>query len=275
MPQRFTRILAMTALAIGLSALPAVAQLSDNLGSLTGDNAKRYLSPMPKALSGTLNSAIFTTGKVPQHSIHITVGVHLMGVAFKDSDRNYTPTDPPGFNSNGPVSVPTIIGDTQSVNDPGAGGTSLDYPGGFDIKNFAIAVPQLNIGSFAGTSAVVRWISLNLGDSDFGKLDLFGIGGQHSVSQYLKGLPVDLAVGVFYQQFKISYDLLNTHSLHVDVTGSKSFGFFQPYAGVGYDSFSMKSHYADKNNPGASIDVKFDNQTNAHFTAGLLANFPS
>jgi hypothetical protein len=257
------------------AAAPAAAQLSDNLGALSGDNAKGYLGPLPKALSGTLNSAVFTTGKVPKAAINFTFGIKLMGVAFKDGDRSYQPTDPPGFTSqpNQPE-VPTIIGDTQAVTQQGQGGTQMAYPGGFDIGEFAIGVPQLSIGSIAGTRAVVRWISLDVGNSDFGKFDLFGIGGQHSISQYMKDLPVDLAVGLFYQQFKINEDLLKTNALHVDVSGSRSFGFFQPYAAIGYDTFKMETHYEDSNNPGTSIDVKFDDQNNMHFTAGLLVNLP-
>ena len=47
---------ALVAVAVGS---PASAQLQDNLGALSGDNAKGYLGPLPKALSGTLNAAIF------------------------------------------------------------------------------------------------------------------------------------------------------------------------------------------------------------------------
>jgi hypothetical protein len=275
MPQRFMRMLHVGCWMLLLAAAPAAAQLSDNLGSLSGDNAKGYLGPLPKALSGTLNSAIFTTGNVPKAAINFTIGVKLMGVGFKDEDRTYQPTDPPGFTSqpNQPP-VPTIIGDGQAVTQQGQGGTQMDYPGGFDLGEFAIGVPQLSIGSIAGTRATVRWISLDLGESDFGKFDLFGIGAQHSISQYMKDLPVDLAVGVFYQSFKIDEDLLKTTAFHVDVTGSKSYGFLQPYAALGYDTFTMKTHYEDSNNPGNSIDVDFDNQNNMHFTAGLLVNLP-
>ena len=259
-------------IAIGLAA-PAAAQLQDNLGALSGTNARGYLSPLPKALSGTLNSGIFNSGAVPKTGFNFTVGVRLMGVAFDDADRVYTPTDPPGFSGTGSVQAPTVIGSTQAVEQAGAGGTTLYHPGGFDLGEFAVAVPELTLGSVRGTRAVARWISVDVGNADFGKLELFGVGAQHSVSQYFKGLPVDVAAGVFYQSFKIHKNLVDTSALHFDLTASRSYGPLQPYVGVGFDRFTMKSEYTD----GATrtrIAVDFDDESNMHLTLGGLLNFP-
>ena len=273
MTPRTVRTAILGVLAAACVAAPAIAQLQDNLGALTGDNAKGYLGPLPKALSGTLNAAIFQSGKVAKAGVHLTVGVHLMGVSFDDNDRTYSPTDPPGFQSTSAVKAPTVIGDPNAVPQSGQGGTTLYHPGGFDIGEFAVAVPQVTIGSVMGTSAVVRWISLDLGDSDFGKLDLLGIGGQHSISQYVPGLPVDVAAGVFYQTFNMSDDLIKTKVFHFDVTANKGFSMVQPYVGVGFDTFDMKSKYTDSTT-GETIKVDFDKESNAHLTIGALLNLP-
>jgi len=274
-----TRSVAWTVVLVALAAAglvaPASAQLQDNLGALTGDNAKGYLGPLPKALSGTLNAAIFHSGDVPKTGVNFTIGVRLMGVTFDDGDRLYRPSDPPGFSSTGPVDAPTIIGDTQAVQQSGQGGTTLYHPGGFDIGEFALAVPELQFGSVAGTRAVVRWISLDLGDSDFGKLSLFGIGAQHSISQYFEKLPLDLAGGFLYQTFKIDDNLVDTKAFHINVTGSKRFGVFQPYVGVGFDNFKMDAEYEDSTSPGGQkIGVDFDAESNMHLTLGGMLDFP-
>jgi hypothetical protein len=47
---------------------------------------------MSQALSGTLNSAVFQTGRVPKNTFNMTVGLRLMGVGFSDDHRTYTPT---------------------------------------------------------------------------------------------------------------------------------------------------------------------------------------
>ena len=272
MNRRTSAILALAFVALVGSAQRAVAQLADNLGALSGENTKKYLGPLPDALSGTMNSAIFTSGNVPKVGVNFAIGVKVMGVSFDSKDRLFTPTDPP--NGDGTVpEVPTVVGDPNAVVDPGAGGTTNFYPGGFDIDQFAFAAPQLNVGSVMGTRAVVRWFGHTFAKDNFiEKISFFGIGAQHSVSQYFPALPADLAFGVFYQTFKINSDLLDIKTFHVDVTGSRSFGLLQPYAAIGFDSFKMDAAYEDSGNPGNNIAVDFDRTSNIHLTAGLLAN---
>lgn len=267
---RVMRTALLSALALLTLSAPAAAQLGDNLGALSGENAEAYLNPLVKGLSGTMNAAIFHTGHVPKQGFHIKLGARLMGVSFDDEDRTYSPKDPPGFTSTSDVDAPTVIGGTQSVSQPGQGGTTLYHPGGFDIGEFAFAAPQLTIGGFAGTQATVRWISIDIGDSDLGKFELFGIGAQHSISQYFGALPVDLAAGVFYQNFKIDDTLIDATTLHFNVTGSKRLGILQPYVGVGYDTIDMKSEYTE-GGTGSTIEVDFDPESNFHLTLGAEA----
>ena len=269
---RLAVILALVGLLATSLAPAARADLSDKLGGLTAENAKGYLSPFPKALSSTLNSGIFPSGRIPKMGIGLTLGVRVMGASFGDGDRTYVPTDPVNFQSTSPTPVPTMIGDENGASVPGQGGTTMMYPGGFNVDKFALAVPELTVESVFGTRAVVRWFSADFGDSDYGKIDLLGIGGQHSLSQYFKGLPADVAVGVFYQTLKLGKDkLIDTKALHVDVTASKRYGKLftvEPYLSVGYDTFDMNVNYKDANDPTNNIAVKFDKQSNAHLAAG-------
>lgn len=273
MNSRFVRGLWLAAALSALASMPAAAQLSANLGALSGDNAKGYLSPLPKALSGTLNASIFQSGSVPKVGITFNLGVKVMGVTL-DGSKTYSPTDPPGFTSTGPVQAPTVVGDVNAVQQQGQGGTVLYHPGGFDLDQFALAVPQVEIGNIAGTRVVARWISLDLGDTELGHFALFGVGGQHSISQYLPGLPVDIAAGFFYQGFELGdKDLIKTSAWHANLTGSKKFGMIQPYLGVGYDSFKMDVNYEEASTS-QKISVDFDPETNAHFTAGAALMLP-
>jgi hypothetical protein len=263
----------MGLIAAGL-ATPASAQIVDNLGTLGPENAKGYLGPLPKAFSGTLNSGIFQSGNVPRAGVTFGIGVQVMGVKFEGKDRTYTPVDEPGFVSTETVEAPTVVGSTDAVPQDGQGGTVFYYPGGFDIGEFMMAVPELTIGSVAGTSLVLRWISADVGDADLGDVSVFGIGGQHSISQYLTAAPFDLAAGVFYQTLKIDDELLDCSSLHFDVTGSREFGSLQPYVGVGYDSFDMTVEYAAGSDPDETIKAELDTESNARMTLGALLSFP-
>jgi uncharacterized protein DUF6588 len=271
---RHVPTLALACLVACGAAVPARADLSDKLGGLTGENAKGYLKPLPKALSSTLNSAIFQGAAIPKAGLTFTVGVHVMGVSFKDEDRTFIPVDPPGFTSTQPTPVPTVTGGTQSVGVPGQGGTMYNFPGGLDPKAFVIAAPELTVGSVFGTRAAVRWISADLGKSDYGKLELFGIGAQHQISQYFPKLPVDVAVSGFYQTFKLDHGLLDTKAFHADVMASRSFGVpmlrLTPYAGIGFDTFKMDVSYDATT--GEHIGVKMDNENSAHFTLGAQAS---
>ena len=266
-----TTMIALALLAAAISAAPAGAQLADNLGALTGQNAKGYLSPLPKALSATLNSAVYQTGHVAKNTFTLSLGVRVMGVGFSSDNNTYSPTPPPGFTPTQDVKAPTVIGDTHAVAQSGQGGTTLYHPGGFDISEFALAVPQLSIGSVFGTRAIVRWISVDLGNNELGKIDYLGYGAQHSISQYFPGLPLDLAAGFFAQKIDLGKDLIKTDAFLVNVTGSKRYGMLEPYVGVGYDTFNMDVKYASTTTPGDNIAVKFDKESNAHLTLGIQA----
>lgn len=208
---------------------------------------------------------------MPKSGIEFTLGVRVMGVSFDDADRSFTSTDPAGFQRNGPASVSTMIGSEAGAAVHSQGGTTMIYPGGFNISQSALPVPELTVGTVFGTRAVVRWFSADPGGPDHGKLELFGIGGQPSVSRYLKFLPADVAPGAFYQTFKLGDGLLDTKALHVDVTASRPFGRLiavEPYVSVGYYTFSMDVSYKDSTDPTNHISLTMEKQANAHLAAG-------
>lgn len=269
--ERIARTLLLVALATFCVTGTASAQLEANLGALDGENAKGYLQPLAKGLSATMSSSIWQTARVPKDGFFITFGARLAGVNFSDDDRTYTPTAPAGFTPLGQVEAPTVLGDPNAVAQPGQGGTTLLHPGGFDVGEFAFGSPQLYVGSVFGTVATVRFITIDIGNADLGKFDLLGIGAMHSISQYMEDAPLDLAVGVFWQQFKIDDTLVDTNGLNFTVMGSKEYGWIQPYVGLGYDTFDMKSEYESETY--GKTEVDFDSESNFHGTLGGLAKF--
>jgi hypothetical protein len=255
-----------------LLAAPAAAVLEDNLGGLTGDQTEGYLGPLASGLSGMMSSGIFRSGRVPAAGFNFTLDARASYISFGDDDRIYTASTP-GYET---VEAPTVVGDVVSVHaDHETLGSSVQfhYPGGFDMANFGIAVPQLTIGNVLGTRAIVRYVALNLGDEDIGDLKLLGVGGQHSISQYMPTLPLDLAFGAMFQSFDVG-DVVNADAFTAAVTGSKLFGkvvSFEPYAGVGLDSFKMEAEYESGDE---TIEVKFDRSNDFHLTLGTNLNFP-
>lgn len=267
------RSVALAASGIAVWAISSHAQVEANLGGLTAENAEGYLAPLPEAFSAALNTSIFKSADIPLAGLSLRVGIEGMAVAFDEDLRSYSPTHPAYFMpaDGSATSVPTVVGDTQAVEVEGESSTALYYPGGLDIEDFALAVPQLQIGNFMGTRGVLRYIALDLGDSDLGELELFGIGAQHSITQYFPLWPLDVAVGVFYQSFTVGDDTIDSSALHFGVQASKHYGVFEPYAVVGFDSSSFEVSY-ESDTDGSDVNVEFDSENDLHLTLGSNAH---
>lgn len=256
------------------SAGPCFAQFEANLEGMSDANVQSYLAPLHDALGSTLNSAVFKTGYVPPNGFTFTIGAAAMAVGFEDADRVYTPTDPEGFKSLETTKVPTIIGDPNGVTVAGEDELTMGYPGGLDLSGFEVAVPQISVGSVAGTRVIGRFIAVDVGDSDLEDLSYWGAGVQHSITQWIPTLPVDLAAGAFVHRFEIGNDLLDSTAWLFNLTASREFGILQPYVGIGYETISSTVKAEDEDLPEESIDLTLERENTVHFTAGAMLKIP-
>ncbi len=264
-------------LALLTAAVPARAQLTENLGELSDRNFEGYLSPLNTGLSGTMNSAVFRTGHVPKAGINISGGVVIMAIGYSDDDRTFTPVHPEWFTPTGSNQAPTIAGSEEGATISGEGGLTQSYPGGFDLDGFEIAAPQISIGSVFGTRALIRYIAFDLGDSDFGDFSYVGFGAQHSITQWVPDmLPFDMAAGFMVQDFEIGDGLVDARAMHFNVTASKDYRFFQPYVGLGIDTVELDAEYVDDDgeDPDLSFDVSLDREIDPHLTLGVAGKLP-
>lgn len=260
--------------ALSLAANPTRAALEENLGGLSEDQVQGYLDPFVKGLSTSVNTGIFRSGAVPMNGFSLTLDLRAAYIGFSDDDREYEAASP-GYET---VDAPTVIGDPSAVtaDHQTVAGLHAHYPGGFDMSNFGVAVPQLTVGNVAGTRGILRWIpEVDFSDDDIGKFEMFGIGAQHSISQYLTALPVDVAVGIMYQSFKLGDSLLDADALALNVMGSRRYGqsvSLEPYVGLGLDSFAMTVEY--DTNDDETETVEFDRENDFHLTLGTSINLP-
>ena len=192
-----------------IASIPASAQIGDAISACTGDNAEGYLEPLARAIGANLNSALFHSAHVPEGGLHVSLELGMMAVLFSDDDETFSATTEMGFSPETTVEASTVVGPTGSIIVDGDGGTAFAFPGGFDLASFALAAPQLRIGSFKGTEALIRYMVFDTGDVEIGDVDLQGYGLRHSISQYFPGLPVDIAAGIMYQRFKLGDDLID------------------------------------------------------------------
>lgn len=268
--RRLGRIALFLALLVSSAAAPALAQLEDNLSAYADETAKGYLMPLQEAFGQALNSNFYTSAHIPRTGLRFRVEIRAMSVLFKNADDTFTAATGGDFEPPQTVEAPTVVGSGQSVSVTGDGGTEFVFPGGFDLSSFTIGVPQITVGSLAGTEASARWIAFDTGDSEIGNVSLFGIGLRHSLSQYLVVPPLDLAAGVYYQKLKVGDDLIDAKAFSVGVQGSRSFGMLAPYAGLSFDTFAMNADYtATVGSESERIHLELDTRKTLHLSAGL------
>jgi hypothetical protein len=143
------------------------------------------------------------------------------------------------------------------------------FPGGLDVSLLPIAVPQLTLGSVFGTDVTVRYIGYSI-NKDIGKLNLFSWGLRHSISQYVKVLPLDLAVGFYSQRFSLG-DIARCNSWYAGVQASKRIIIFTFYGGLGYENSKMDFHYTSQDD-NTKIDFSLKGSNSIRFNAGVTFN---
>jgi hypothetical protein len=233
-----------------LLASPAVAQIEDNLKSYSGSNGTGYFGPLIKAISTNMNTSPYHTADIPANGLVLRLEVPVMGLIFSDDEKTFNAVTEGNFSPRQTVEAPTVVGSGNSVTVDGDGGTSYTFPGGLDLNSLALTVPQLRIGAVAGTEALVRFIALNIGDTDLGKLNFFGLGIRHSISQYFgPAPPVNVAASFTYQRFKLGENedgsdlsLTNTYSFGIQVS-TRYVQYLVPYTGLSYDTYSTDVEY--------------------------------
>jgi hypothetical protein len=261
-------------------ALPAAAQVEDQLSSYTGVNAEGYLTPLNDAFAATLNSGFFRSAYLPTSGFNIGFEVLVMGLYFSDDARWFDATTEGAFLPQQTVPAPTIVGQGKSVSVAGINSTNYVFPGGLNLNSFAMLAPQLRISSLRGTEFVGRYARVNSGDAELGDVTLWGLGIRHNVSQYMGvDFPVDIAIGGIYQKFTAGEntaggDLMDSDALSIGGHASKRFpaGFamIEPYTALSYDSFKTTVEYDSDVSGPTTID--FDTISTAHWTIGLNLN---
>ncbi len=249
------------------------AQVEDNLKRYSGKNGQNYIKPLVDGLGVSMNRGWYGTAKIPKLGLRLRVGLVAMVAPVLDRDRTFKATTQGDFIPVQTVKAPTVVGDEKVVMVSGTGGTQYVFPGGLNLTATAFATPQLTIGSLFGTEVMLRYWMAELGDSEIGKLSLTGIGVRHSIDQYIPLLPVNIAVGGFWQKIELGDELLSFSTLHLGAQVSRSFSLLQLYGGVGYDISNAKLQY-EYNNGAEDVELKYnlDGDNGLQVTAGIGLN---
>jgi hypothetical protein len=145
----------------------------------------------------------------------------------------------------------------------------------FNTSLFPLATPQLTIGSIFGTEAIIRLVPVpKIGDGKVPSATLWGIGGRHSISQYIPSCPLAIAAGVFYSSFTAG-DLIDYKGLSFGAQASKDFSLLTIYGGFAVESGTTEVKYTYAGTgvaSGTGVDISMDAANKFRFTVGLTLN---
>lgn len=241
------------------------SQVEDRFTFLNESEVGKFTKPLATTIGTALNSGAF-------HSAHVAklFGFSLsfkgMMVMIPSDQKTFNPTLPAGYNAD--KSTATIYGEKDGGSLYGGPNGYIAYPGGIGESNIPLLFPQASI-SMLGTEAMVRYMpNLKVGETE---VSLFGVGLKHSVSQYFILLPVDIAVQVLYNSFKVK-DLVDVSNIAFNAHVSKSFGLFTAYGGIQYESTKFDLSYTFKGNSSdiksREIKASVDGDNNIRMTVG-------
>ncbi|MEO6191277.1 MAG: DUF6588 family protein, partial [Saprospiraceae bacterium] len=194
----------------------------DLINSYIDNNASGYLRPIADLATANMCTGIREWSKIDTH-FYIRVGV-VGSYSFPSQKmKSFSGKTGLGFEPEQEVKVPTIIGANEAIAVEGVNGTYFVFPVGYAVKALPFIIPQISIGGIYHTELTGRFFAIDL-KNDYGKIQTFGIGFKHELNGYFPRLPFDLAVGYFYQQFKLgSYMSTNNQlvSIHIGKSGRR------------------------------------------------------
>ena len=227
----------------GTQSLSAQEDLSELMSLYTEDNGSAYLQPIADVFTTNLNMGLFRSAKV-EEGFHLDIGV-IGSLSLIQSEQKtftaFTESDQSGQS----VIAPTILGSNEAVKVRTNEGTVYSFPGGFEVDMLPLAVPQVRIGSILGTEAVVRYIAFDLGDN-FGRINLFGFGGRHSISQYIPNSSIDISLGYFQQKLEIAEIMdADTRLFFAHIGQTKNLFSYYAFGGFQQGSFDVAYEYSE------------------------------
>jgi hypothetical protein len=231
-------------------------EFQDYLSKYTEENGMGYMQPFADAFGANINTGWFHSADIKKRRPQIYIGMVGMMALVPKSKKTFIATPEGLFIPKIPSAVPTVFGKGESVTIESDAGTSYTFPGGLNVQGATLAAPQVNIGSFFGTQASARFLIYNLG-GEIGKLNMYGVGLRHSISQYIPSSPVQLAAGYYWTTCKVG-DVANAQNSFISLQGSYPMKKLSFYGGLGYEITTMQVRYTFEWEEGSEEDIHFD-----------------
>lgn len=222
--------------------LPILLMGQDIQGTIdlyTRKHGDAFLAPLPDAFTTGMHSGMFHSAEIKK-GFHIYLGASVSVAYISEAMRMYQ-TEIEVLNETYQVDAPTIFGENESVQVLIPGGTVYSFPAGFDLGFLPVAAPQLRIGTLAGTEALLRYFSFDLGEST-GRLELMGYGVRHSINPYFPQLDWDIALALYQQQITLG-DIVRANSQLFHLQMGNTHGILNYYGFVAFQNGQIDVHY--------------------------------
>jgi hypothetical protein len=255
-----------------LAAGPANAQsdVEKTLQQYAADDVKGYIQPFGDLFGANLNAGLFRGADIAGTGFHLKLEIVGIASMVSDAQKSYTANAPLGFNP-ATFQTSTLFGGPGTVvTDAGTGLTYRGSDGIFNTAYFPDATVQLTLGNLYGTRVAIRFIATPE-MSKLPKATQWGIGAQHSISQYLPMIPLDVAGHVFYNKFTFG-DLIDLSGYSIGVDASKSFSILTLYGGLSVEKSTMTLTYLPTNAAVPAVSIDLDGSNKFRATAGVSLN---
>lgn len=199
--------------------------------------------------------------QILNRSFNVTIsGPTITGSSINKISVLYAPKEGESFKVSDPnIPFPVYVDLPSQSIDLGVSGAISG------IKYLPAAAPQLKVGTFYGTQAIIRFIPSTRITEQVGNLSFFGFGLQHNPNVWFNyEMPVDVSAGFLVQNISVGSIIdVNTLSYGVNVAKTFSFGWFgvTPIAGFLLESSNIKITYSQTINTDAgqeNVNVNFD-----------------
>jgi hypothetical protein len=233
----------------------------------------QYMLPGMKGLGYGINSGWYNTAK-PHESFGFDITLSYVNAVVPDEDKQFefisSDYQFTSLGSGASSTLKTIMGDVYSspnsleVSPDGQNFFPYNAPDGVsgDIDKITMisgSVPtpiiQVGVGIIKGTEIKIRWLpSIDYGANGTFRFKYFGLGGLHSISQWIPGLkdvPVDISAFVGWTTISAEYDIpenlsipgsnqratADINTLTYQLIASAHVSVITGYVGLGFDNF--------------------------------------
>lgn len=197
------------------------------------DNVPLYLSPLNDMYGASIHSGIFP--RYSEKGFHIQLGIHGARISVSENMSTYNASI-----KEDQILVPTILGDGEPVA-YSDGGLETVFPGGLDIMNMTIAMPELYIGTLYGTDFYGRYAQVPL-KGELGKLELMGGGIRHDFGRYFFPEYIKWYLSYSFHQMSTGEKFSSVNHYGLTQLGVK-LNRIGIYGLFGYELNDMQYHY--------------------------------